>query len=679
MADNPFACPECSPIERPLRLLPGKSDGTGAYVCDECGTWFPREHWVADFSPPSLRDGERWLDFWRTHGQALALRPIDALHVQSQSSVQRLFFDRTADAYDHVVETSPFWRAQDAVGIESWVRRVRKKTDIVELGAGTGRCVVPLAAWLDPAATLVATDISFEVLRVAADKLRARGLIERVHLAVADCTDLAFLRRESFDAAVVYGLLHHLRAPENVFSELNSVLRGSAHVFIQDNNASAARPVFDFLMRRAPMWDADHEGHPVISLRDLHHWAVKHGFEIDARTSVFLPPQIFDRLPVAACRRLLRATDAVGVRLPVVSEHGGIVLAEAYRRARPMLDGSRRRDHHSASPWPAVQIEPRLRNLLRCPACGEWLDGEAELRCLAGHRYPVVRGVPRLFRDELLSGEQKRTADAFGYSWMHYPKENPYTREQWQDWVAPLKSRDFDGKLVLDAGCGLGGFSEYAHEWGARQVVGLELSEAVDAAQARLAGRVDLVQADIHHLPFANGGFELVYSIGVLHHLPDPEEGFKALARLVRPGGHLFVWVYGRENNGWIVHLLDPLRKHVFKRLPRRIVKWVLSLPLAMAVAALVRAAQRVERMPYGAYLRWIGQRDFDFIHGVVFDHLVAPTSHYVRREEFEDWFKRAGLEVIETTWRNRNSWRGLGRVPFQSLGGAESTGSAPS
>ncbi len=77
-----------------------------------------------------------------------------------------------------------------------------------------------------------------------------------------------------------------------------------------------------------------------------------------------------------------------------------------------------------------------------------------------------------------------------------------------------------------------------------------------------------------------------------------------------------------------------------------------------------VKLAERVERMPYRDYLLWLGKRDATFVHGVVFDHLAAPTSHYIRREEFERWFRDAGLVDVQISWRNRNSWRGLGRVP---------------
>jgi SAM-dependent methyltransferase len=307
-----------------------------------------------------------------------------------------------------------------------------------------------------------------------------------------------------------------------------------------------------------------------------------------------------------------------------------------------------------------------LLDLLRCPLCGSELgNANQALTCgVAGHEFPVERGIPRLAPGDRLDPEQRRTAAAFGYSWTHYPEENPYTEAQWRDWVLPLEPSDFAGKTVLDAGCGLGGFAEYARRWGAQQVVGIDLSDAIDAAHERLGDEVDFVQGDIHAMPFAPGSFDLAYSIGVLHHLPDPEAGFRSVVETVRPGGFVFAWVYGRENNGFIVNFVDPLRRKVFSRLPRGLLKWGVSLPLAVLLWPFVRLARRGASFPYSPYFRFLAQRDFSFTHGVVFDHVVAPTSHYIAREDFEAWFERAGLVDVRISWRNENSWRGLGRVP---------------
>ena len=61
-----------------------------------------------------------------------------------------------------------------------------------------------------------------------------------------------------------------------------------------------------------------------------------------------------------------------------------------------------------------------------------------------------------------------------------------------------------------------------------------------------------------------------VFSIGVIHHLPDPPAGLKAIGKHVQPDGLLFAWVYGYENNGWIRNVVTPIRERITARLPRR-------------------------------------------------------------------------------------------------------------
>src|SRR5207244_12197990 len=140
-----------------------------------------------------------------------------------------------------------------------------------------------------------------------------------------------------------------------------------------------------------------------------------------------------------------------------------------------------------------------------------------------------------------------------------------------------------------------------------------------------------------------------------------------AVVETVKPGGLVFAWVYGREGNGLIVRVIDPLRRLIFSRLPRAALKWGVALPLAAVLWPVIKAAGANVPIPYGAYFRFLAKRDFAFTHGVVFDQLVAPTTHYLRRDEFEGWFDRAGLVDVTITWRNQNSWRGLARVPDES------------
>ena len=111
-----------------------------------------------------------------------------------------------------------------------------------------------------------------------------------------------------------------------------------------------------------------------------------------------------------------------------------------------------------------------------------------------------------------------------------------------------LRPEELKGKLVLDVGCGMGRFAEVATSWGAR-VVGIDLSAAAEVAAKNLADR-DFVamQADVFALPFAPESFDIIYSVGVLHHTPDCEAAVKALDKYLKPGGILAVWLYSGYN-----------------------------------------------------------------------------------------------------------------------------------
>ena len=195
-------------------------------------------------------------------------------------------------------------------------------------------------------------------------------------------------------------------------------------------------------------------------------------------------------------------------------------------------------------------MKQRLLQYLVCPRCGDALSlTEAaaaeevltgELRCASGdHRFPITGGIPRLLPPELAQDVQ-RTSDNFGWQWLEFstlhPTEDLY-QSQFLDWIYPIQPDYFTDKVVLDAGCGMGRFALASAEFGAKDVLAIDVSEAVEAAYAntRHMPNVHVIQADIYNLPFKQP-LDFAFSIGVLHHLPNPEGGFRALVRAPEAG-----------------------------------------------------------------------------------------------------------------------------------------------
>jgi SAM-dependent methyltransferase len=329
-------------------------------------------------------------------------------------------------------------------------------------------------------------------------------------------------------------------------------------------------------------------------------------------------------------------------------------------------------------------VRSSLVDELACPLSGDPLRLEpprgsedvdaGQLVCNAcGQRWPIRGGIPRLVPPDLVE-QQRKTASAFGWQWQHFAEQHPEFEKQFLDWLHPIKPKFFRGKRVLDAGCGTGRHSLLAARYGADEVVALDLSDAVEAARVNLAGldNVRVVQGDLLRLPFrtaeAGGGFDLIYSVGVLHHLPDPLAGFRSLLRFLRPGGTIAVWVYGHENNGFVRNVVEPIRR-MSTRIPPSLLRG-LAWPLALGFHGAAKGVYRPlsgtsvgRALPLHEYLASVADFSFRQNYAIVFDQLVAPTAAYITGPELRGWFETAGLDDIVLSHRHGNSWRGQGRL----------------
>ncbi len=214
-----------------------------------------------------------------------------------------------------------------------------------------------------------------------------------------------------------------------------------------------------------------------------------------------------------------------------------------------------------------------LLDLVRCPACrGSNLEvagnPSRQLTCpKCDAVVPIVAGIPRL------AGQTESYAASFGRQWNRYDVARDEEDESTFTVKTGILPRDLAGKLVLDAGCGGGRYARLVGSHGAR-VIAADLSSAVVKAALLCESLPDVLvlQADLLNLPLAEGVFDLVYSIGVLHHTPDPRRAFGEIARRVKLGGRLAVWLYrrntppqewlnsgARSHNAHSPRLLEPL------------------------------------------------------------------------------------------------------------------------
>lgn len=317
--------------------------------------------------------------------------------------------------------------------------------------------------------------------------------------------------------------------------------------------------------------------------------------------------------------------------------------------------------------------------------------------CECGLKYPVIEGIPRLlppalssmlwemhpeffrtYRDRLpqallpveesaVQGKseddalraQRDTARSFGYEWQAFSEMLPDYESNFRWYFERFPADAFAGKLILDAGCGTGRHTFHMARSGARTVVAMDFSQAIEVA-ARNNGdnpNTHFVQADIYHPPFLPGTFDFVYSLGVLHHLPDPEKGFRTLLPVLKTGNYMNIYLYWNLEGeaAWrraALGLVTNVRR-VTTRLPHGVLKklsWLIAagfqvafvLP-SRALASFKPTENLADRVPLGHYRKY----SFRVLYTDQFDRFSAPIENRYSRAEVAGWFERARMEDV--------------------------------
>ncbi len=255
--------------------------------------------------------------------------------------------------------------------------------------------------------------------------------------------------------------------------------------------------------------------------------------------------------------------------------------------------------------------------------------------------------------NEIVKGSTER----FGHSWNIFSEVLPIHEEQFKRWTTGLTAEDFKEASFLDVGCGIGRNSVWPLKYGANNGLAIDLDERTLAAARNNLAQYPEMTVDRRSAYEINeeNAFDIVFSIGVLHHIEFPDKALANMTKAAKPGGKVLAWLYGYENNEKLIRYFNPLRLFLFSKLPLKLV-YLLSAPLTAILWCLLRLGlNRIE------YFRLIRQFSFRHLRAIVYDHMIPKIAKYYKKEEAEDFFKRAGLQNVEVHWVNEMSWTVIG------------------
>jgi len=306
--------------------------------------------------------------------------------------------------------------------------------------------------------------------------------------------------------------------------------------------------------------------------------------------------------------------------------------------------------------------------------------------------YPIIEGVPRLLMPDLLpklvSGygaflkkhnlihpaatnmkiydTDEKIAKGFEFEWQKHSKILPEHEKEFRHVLADvLPPGEFEGRVVLDAGCGQGRFSYFSQRYGVQTVISFDLGEHVLISNRNLKGmeNVHVVQASIYNPPF-RALFDIIYSIGVIHHLPEPEKGFRTLYNLLKKDGKIFIWVYGYSK---IIPVIKFFRKVTLGRSVKfnRFLGFFLAIPLYTMnlfynfLKNIPFCGRLAELIPFHMY----HDRGFSNMWTISFDKINSSIAVYYRRKDLQSWLdrlsdKKKGIISERYPGKSGSSWR---------------------
>lgn len=266
----------------------------------------------------------------------------------------------------------------------------------------------------------------------------------------------------------------------------------------------------------------------------------------------------------------------------------------------------------------------------------------------------------------------EKTVQSFGNEWDRFndfsEMEIDYIGNEYFDIVSDkhISNRS----LVLDVGCGSGRWTKFiAPKVGFVEAIDPS-SAVIQAAKMNAgAGNVRITQASVEHIPFPDNSFDLVFSLGVLHHIPDTQSAMNACVRKVRQDGHFLVYLYyDLDNRGILfrtVFRLTNIVRMLISKMPDKIKEFTCDIIAAMVYWPLAKFSKLLKSLDFSFYkkipLSYYSDKSFYIMRNDSLDRFGTPLEQRFTKEQIHQMMTKAGLTDIQFS-NNAPFWHAIGK-----------------
>lgn len=268
----------------------------------------------------------------------------------------------------------------------------------------------------------------------------------------------------------------------------------------------------------------------------------------------------------------------------------------------------------------------------------------------------------------------KKTVQSFGEEWQKFSSFSEAEIKNIGDEYFDIVDESIlnSNSTVLDMGCGSGRWSKYLAPK-VKFIEAIDPSDAIISATKLLSNvnNIRITQASSDNIPFNDETFDFVFSLGVLHHIPETQTALIDTVKKVKKGGHVLIYLYYNLDNRGVLYKalfkLSSVIRYIVATLPKwakHIVCDFIAITVYMPLILVSRIVQKMipnkstyKKLPLAYYVG----KSFNVIRNDALDRFGTPLEQRFSKKKIKQMMEKAGLRDINFS-NNSPYWHAIGK-----------------
>lgn len=260
--------------------------------------------------------------------------------------------------------------------------------------------------------------------------------------------------------------------------------------------------------------------------------------------------------------------------------------------------------------------------------------------------------------------DHKDSYEDFGKQFIKDSKIDDYwgSKKMLKDIVNPFALSKIKNKIIMEVGTGSGRILNNLTKYYPKKIFAVEPSKAINVAKKNNTNSkvtIKFLNIKAEDLEI-NKKIDFVFSLGVIHHIPNYKKACEKIYRSLKPGGKFIMWVYGYEGNELYIIIFNNLRR-ITRILPDTVLRMICMILNFFCYIYIFLC--RFFKLPMKDYMQNVFTKcSFEKRNYIIFDQLNPSYSKYFTKSEVFSLLKNSGYKDINIKHRYKYSWLAIAK-----------------